>query len=304
MNLLDLQAFVAVAETGSVSGAARHLGLPKSSISRRIAHLEDALGLSLLTRSGGRVGLTDTGRRLHERTAGSFRDIRDAERDLVDAQDEPAGTLRVSAPHGIGATPWLTHLLTGYCRTYPRVDVELIFSPGRVDLVREGLDIAIRPWLEDGSDLMTRRLGAVAAALYASRDYLAQHGVPKDASALASHACVSHAALVDDGSWRLRDPAGKEQTLPVRSVLTANDINIVLHAIVDGAGIGILPCLAAGRFEANGQLVEVLPGWQVVEGALWLVWPPSRHLSPLVRAFVDHAVSYAAEQGVLADLGQ
>ena len=261
--------------------------MPKSSISRRIAHLEDALGLSLLTRSGGRVGLTDTGRRLHERTAGSFRDIRDAERDLVDARDEPAGTLRVSAPHGIGATPWLTHLLTGYCRTYPRVDVELIFSPGRVDLVREGLDIAIRPWLEDGSDLMTRRLG-----------------VPKDASALASHACVSHAALVDDGSWRLRDPAGKEQTLPVRSVLTANDINIVLHAIVDGAGIGILPCLAAGRFEANGQLVEVLPGWQVVEGALWLVWPPSRHLSPLVRAFVDHTVSYAAEQGVLADLGQ
>ena len=190
----DLLTFVRVAETGSLAAAARDLKLPRSTVSRRIARLEDRLGVPLLSRSGRRVVLTDIGQRLHKRAAGPLRDLRDAERELVDAFDEPSGTLQIAAPHGIGETHWFSHLLTSYRQQHPGVVVNIKLTNRAVDLIGEGIDVALRLGVEEGQDLLTRRLGEISAGVYASREYVAQHGSPADASALGDHICVSHTA--------------------------------------------------------------------------------------------------------------
>ena len=303
MNLIDLQAFVAVAEAGSVSGAARNLALPKSSISRRVARLEGALGLSLVTRGGRRVGLTDAGRRLHKRTAGLFREFRDAQQELIDSLDQPTGTLRLAVPHAFGVTLWLTHLLTSYCRAHPRVDVDVTFADGSVDLIREGYDVAIRARTGNQAGLTVRRLGIIKTGLYASQEYVAEHGVPADITALADHKCVSIRGAVEDGSWRLIGPEGQEHIVQVRSVLMANDFSMTLQAILAGAGIGVIPRTAAKQLETDGKVVRALPGWHIQDYPAWLLWPSGRQLPPLVRAFVDHAIRYSSEHGVVTSIG-
>jgi len=296
LNLIDLSTFCRVAAAGSLTRAAADLGVPKSTVSRRVARLEDELGLALLTRTGRSVALTDVGRRLYKRTEPSLREIRDVERELVDAFDEPAGTLRVTAPNDIGGTPWFVHMLTSYRARFPEVVIEVELSNRMVDLVAEGVDVGLRAGSAGSSStLVSRALLRIEGGLYASPSYLERRGVPREPTDLSHHACVTHSAISRNGRWTLLHEDGHQCEPVIGVVLSANDFNIVNQGIQDGAGIGFVPRFAAQPLLDSGELVRVLPQWRTPGGSLYLIWPASRHLAPRVRAFVDHAVEIAGQ---------
>lgn len=299
MNLVDLDAFVRVAREGSLTAAAKDLGVPKSTVSRRVARLEDALGVALLKRTGRAVALTPTGQRLYERTSGSLREIDDVARELRDGLGAPAGILRLTAPPDIGAAGWFAELLTSFRARYPDVRIELDLTNRVVDLIAESYDVAIRARGATGSDaLVAKRLvpgpdePPVRVGLYASAAYLAARGTPTRLSDLADHDLIAHPAATRGGAWTLFGPDGAREVLPVAPAVLVNDFAMVAELAHTGAGVALLPGPSALPWVRTGGLVPVLPDWGTETGGLHLVWPSTRHLAARVRAFVDHAVEH------------
>lgn len=291
MNLVDLDTFIRVAEAGSYTQAAAELGVPKSTVSRRVSRLEDALGLELLQRSPRAVSLTEHGKQLHARCGPALQEISDVERALADASGDPAGTLRITAPHDFGATRFFTTLLLEFRRRWPCVDLDIYLTERVVDLVEEGVDVAFRLHvapLPDSSSLIARRVGTMSAGLWASPAYLDAHGKPRTPRSLVKHDCITHAAAAVRSQWGLRKRGTRDlQQFAIAPAIVCNDFSLILRALVDGAGIGFAPAFLAGPHARRGELVRVLPSWESTEGTMSLVWPATRHMAPRVRALID-----------------
>jgi len=303
MNLVDLDTFAHVVAAGSLTAAAKELGVPKSTVSRRVSKLEDALGVPLLRRTGRSVTVTETGRRLHARTNGPLREIHDVERELRDGADDPGGTLRVTAPSDIGSSPWCARLFATYRALCPRVRVEVELTNRVVDLIGESFDVALRPSGVGGSEaLVSKRLvsgaspapDALPVGLYASRAYLRRRGTPTELPHLEDHDCVVHPAFARGGVWRLERLDGSRAEVRPPPSVVANSFSLVVQLVLDDAGIAALPRMLVARMERDGLVAPLLSGWGMRQGGLYAVWPASRHLAPRVRAFVDHATAFAA----------
>lgn len=301
MNLLDLDAFVRVARTGSLTAAAKALGVPKSTVGRRVARLEDALGVALLKRTGRKVALTDTGARLYTRAEGSLRELDDVERELRDGSaGDPGGTLRLTAPADLGAAAWFASLLASFKERYPGVRLDVDLTNRVVDLVGESFDLALRPAaIGASSALVARRLlplpgreARYALALFASPAYLARRGAPATPDALAAHDCIVHPVTARGGAWTLFDPHGETAAVRVDVAIAVNDFHVAGELARAGAGVALLSAPSAAAHVHRGELVRVLPEWSGAPGALHLVWPATRHLAARVRAFVDHAAEH------------
>lgn len=301
MNLVDLDTFARVAEFGTLTEAARLLNVPKSTVSRRVARLEDALGLTLLRRTARSVALTPEGERLYARTGPALADIQEARREMEQLDDEPRGQLRVTAPQDFAAVGSLPALLTRYRRRYPRVRLECILTNRLVRLAEEGVDIALRAGglLEDTTQLTARRIttGEFDSGLYASPSYLAEAPPLEGVADLKKHHWVGHPAFGAVGRFRLVGPNG-EARVEVGEVMRINDFAVVCALLVEGAGVSALPNALARPAAVRGELVRVLPDWSSPPGYLWIVWPKSRHMTPRVRAFVDLFVEWAGSGGL------
>jgi len=279
-----------VAEHGTLTAAARELGVPKSTVSRRVSRLEDALGVPLLVRSARSIALTDDGRRLSARSSPALRELTDIERELTEARGEPAGRLRVTAPPDLARASFLTRLLAEYRSRWPGVVVEVTLTNRVVDLVEEGFDLAIRPnagSLRDAGSIMGRRLATAAAGVWASADYVARNGQPMTPEELVDHDCILHPAFRGNHFLLTEDGETEGRRYPVREAMMVDDFGVVADLITQGVGLGMVPSL--DRVDRLAELVRVLPRWSFPTTSLWLIWPASRHLSPRVRAFVDHA---------------
>ncbi len=291
MNLNDLQTFVRVAETGSFTRVAEELGVPKSTVSRRVVRLEQALGLELLHRGPRGLYVTEHGAVLRDRCSPALREIADVERAVVDAGEAPRGVLRITAPKDLGTTAFFARLLTEFRRRNPEVTLDVDLGTRRVDLLESGIDVAVRVHsdrLPDTTGLMMRQLGAVVGGLFASPAYLAVAPKLERVADLERHQCVSAVGPRGEVRWRLqRGRAGDPQEVTPPASLVANDYGLVLSLLVSGAGIGLLPTFFAQANVERGELVQVLPSMRTAEGAVSLVWPATRHLSPRVRAFID-----------------
>ncbi|MED5370231.1 MAG: LysR family transcriptional regulator [Myxococcota bacterium] len=282
MNLNDLETFVLVAQEGTFTGAAERLGVPKSTVSRRVARLEEALGLALLQRSGRSFQLTEDGEALMSRCAPALQEIAAVERDLGDRAEAPRGLLRVTASIDLGTTDFLALMLADYSRENPGVELELRVSNRVVDLMEEGVDVGFRTHvapLPSRDDLMARHLGAVELGAYASPDYLAAHGVPQRVEALKGHPVVSHRSAY-------------LAPCPTEPMLRADDYRPVAALLAAGAGVGVLPRFVAAPLVDAGRLQPLLPDWELKPATLSLVWLRSRHLAPRVRAFIDKVVAH------------
>ena len=288
MNLNDLASFVRVVELGTISAAAEAEGVPKSTISRRIARLEDELGVELLRRSARSFALTDDGRMLHARSCAALQELDEVADHLREASEVPRGRLLVAAPPNIAGSAGFAELLADYRRACPEVRVEVRLEARFVDLQREGVDVAIRA--HDGAipgeaGLMTRALGSTHAGFYASPRYLAEHGTPSDPAHLREHLLVLHKVLVDRPLQL--SSATSEQTLKLSNpAFLLDDFRLIQQLLEADAGVGLIAEPWARPSVAAGVLAEALPGWSITLGRVSLVWPASRQLAPRVRSFV------------------
>lgn len=287
MALDDLQAFVRVAETRSFTETGAALGLPRSTVSRRIARLEDELGVQLFLRTTRKVALTELGRVLFERCRGPVDDLEGMAALLADAQDAPSGALRVSMPVDLGSVFGGT-IVEAFSRRYPEVRVEATTSDRFVDLIEEGVDVALRVSskpLSDSSSLVARRLAVLPTFLFSSDRYLDGHAALRRPADLSRHRIVGSAAL---RRWRLTHVRrGTVETLSATPDLRLENLFMVRDALAAGAGVGWIPSFLS----AGTELKRVLPTWELPSATVWAVWPLARQLSPTVRAFVDHLVS-------------
>lgn len=301
VDLNDVVVLVRVVETGSFSAAARRLGVPKSTVSRRISRLEKELGVRLLQRTTRKLNLTDAGKLYYQRCSKVLTDLDEVQRTIGNMQSEPRGTLRLSAPNDM-AQPFVAGLIADYCARYPDVRVVVEISTRFVDLVAEGFDLALRAGSLQDSSLVARRLSKFQARLYASPEYLARAGVPQSPEALRKHRCLLLGAERNAAVWQLSGPDGVSRVEVVGAV-TSNDVLLLRGAAVAGMGIVNLPILTCADEEQSGRLVRVLPEYGGTESGLYAVYPTGQQLSPKVRRFIELAVEHAA-RGLSSDTAE
>lgn len=283
--LEEIATFLRVAELGSLTAAARELGLPKSTVSRRLTRLEEKLGAQLLHRTTRQLALTEVGAAYRERAVAAMAQLEEAAEAVRAQQDTPRGHLRVTAPFDLGL-PLLSGACAEYARRYPEASVEAVLTERTLDLVGEGIDLALRaaPSLPD-STLSARRLADVQVRLYASPRYLEARGTPRAPEDLAGHLLVLLRAAQGRATLTLRGPAGEERQLAVKANTSGNDFSFVVQVLLAGGGIGAVPSIHAEVDVRAGRLSEVLPGWTAGSAGLFMVHPGSRMLSAKVRAF-------------------
>jgi DNA-binding transcriptional LysR family regulator len=284
MDLNDILVFAKVVQAGSFVGASRELAMPKSTVSRKVAELEARLGARLLQRTTRKLSLTDVGRTYYDHASRVVAQVEEAERAVTRMQETPRGLLRVTMPLNFG---FLAPMVASFMRRYPEVQLELVGSDRLVDLVEEGFEVAIRTGELGDSSLIARGLGTLTSYVVASPDLLRRQGTPKDPAQLSRRDCVVFGAGPERSAWRLTR-AGKTSAVQVTPRLIVNDFDLLAQAVRSGLGIGVLPVFRCIDDLRAKKLRRVLPEWCAREIPLHAVYPSTRHLSPKVKAFLDH----------------
>jgi DNA-binding transcriptional LysR family regulator len=293
----ELAVLVAVAEAGSLSAGAKQLGVPKSTVGRAIARLEEELGVSLVRRMARGPTLTEPGLVLANRAAPHIAGLRDAAIAQGRESQEAYGVLRVTAPADIGAH-LIAPLLPGFFARHPRVRVEMENTLRVVDLVREGFDLAIRVTMGrlPPSSLTAKKLAPMNLALYAGTQYAARTDLPKQLDDLTRHDNV----VFYPGSNTLtcHGPKGIEK-VTVSGRAAGNDFFFLREAIASGVGIGPLPWFLASQEVAAGRVIRVLPEYRAVGGTAYLVYPPAKPLAPKLVRFCAHLLEHVPRLAAL-----
>lgn len=285
-RLAALEAFTKVAETQSFSEAARRLRSSKSAVSRHVAALETDLGARLFHRTTRSLTLTEAGRDYFARTSRILADLEEANASVTQLQAAPRGHLRVNAPMSFGFLH-LAPALGDFLARYPEIELDVTLSDRFVDLVDEGVDVAVRIGSLTDSSLVARRLASIRRVLCASPDYLARRGVPQTPDDLKSHDCLSNTNINITREWRFVHPDGKPWPIEVKGRMSANSGDMLRVAALHGHGFVHLPTFIVGDDLRAGALVSVLDPYIAQDLTLNAVYPTARHLSPKVRAFVD-----------------
>lgn len=281
MDLNEVLVFVRVAQAGSIRGAAAALEMPKTTVSRKIAELEERLDARLLQRTTRKLSLTDIGRLYFDHCVRIVGELEDAESAVREQQASPRGLLRVSAP--INAT-FLGPIVRDYLKRYPEVRLDLNCSVRTVDLIEERFDLAIRTGALADSSLIARSLGSVEWVLVAAPSYLERRGRPRSPDDLKDHDC-----LLFGGAPALRLQSGRgSRDVAVSPRLLVTDMDILHDAVSAGLGIAVLPAFRCARELRGKRLERVLPDWGPAPTPVHLVYPSTRHLSPTVTSFIDH----------------
>jgi DNA-binding transcriptional LysR family regulator len=287
MDLNEINVFIKVAQAGSFTRAAKELGIPNSTASARVSALERRLGVTLLQRTTRKLRLTEEGEAYARQAAQGLEEIARAETEVSVAQREPQGMLRVTAPAGIG-NEMFANLVATFRKKYPKVSVEILFADRAMDLVAEGIDVAIRAGDLKDSGLIARQVGTSLWAPFASPAYIKRCGMPAHPKDLREHACLQFTPLGADG-WELTD--GKHTvTVPLARQLVANELGFVKALALAGNGVALLASHMCSSEIARGKLVRVLPAWHSRIVPVHLVYPGQKFVAPKVRAFVDMAV--------------
>lgn len=284
-DLNDVAWFVRLVEAKSFSAAAKLAGVPTSTVSRAVARLEDALGVALVRRTTRAVELTPEGLTLFEGSAGAIHSLREVAKSVSEGHEAPRGLLRVTAPNDLGPT-FVADVVEAYLARYPAVEVEVLLTQRRMDLLRERVDVALRAGQVDEPGLMVRKIGAMESYLAASPSYLARRGTPTTPADLSKHDLILFCPVA--GKHEITLVGSRETvTVAVRSRLGADDFGFVMAALRDGQGIGMAPHPVSREDLAAGRVVRVLPGWHTTGGSLHFVYPATKHLPSKVAAFRD-----------------
>ncbi|HEX5657835.1 MAG TPA: LysR family transcriptional regulator [Polyangiales bacterium] len=284
-QLRGLVVFAEVVDGKSFARAAERLGMTRSAVSKHVAQLEAQLGVQLLSRTTRKLSLTEVGERVYAASS----DVREAAELAREAahthQGMVEGTLRVTAPVGLGR-PYLIPLADELMRLHPRLEIALILSDQYIDLVEERIDVALRVGRAADSTLVTRKIGPMAMAFCAAPRYLAERGTPRHPRDLEQHPVIRHLPRIDGGRMTLRKGRRSAQVEPTGR-LSCNDGATSVAAAVHGMGVFVGPEFEFAHEVRAGRLARVLVGWTTDVLTLHAVAPPRRHVSSKVRAFVD-----------------
>lgn len=294
MDLNRVAAFARVVHSGSFTAAAKALGVPKSSVSRSVAQLEEDLGTRLLHRTTRKLHLTEAGASFYERVARALVEIDEATAAAADTQEQPRGTVRVSAPLDVGV--WaLASTLGRFATSYPTIHVDVSLSGRVVDLVSEGFDLAVRIGELRDQSLIARRTGIISGGIFASSRYVEKAGAPRTIADLLAHSCVLFRPVNGKATWKISNQDGHVESVTVRGSLGVDDVSFVKKAVLAGAGVGLLPHFLCAREVASGKLIRVLPEWVLATREIHVVYPSARFLPHRVALVRDALVSGLGE---------
>jgi DNA-binding transcriptional LysR family regulator len=293
LDLNDVAAFVRVVENSGFAKAARELGVPTSTVSRAVARLEETVGVRLLHRTTRNLSVTSEGHAFHQRVAPLVASLRDATRTLGSNGKEPEGLLRVTAPNDIGSA-FLSEEVVRFTDRYPLLRVELVLTNRKLNLVSEGLDVAVRAGRLESSSLVARKVGTLQVELFASPSYAERHRLPTTLGELSRHHIVAFGARDGKISWQLEGPRGQE-TAELACRIACDDFGFVRAAAVAGGGIGLIPRMIALGDVATGRLVRVLPEYGLKGSALYVIYPSARQVPSKVSAFRDFLAKSCSE---------
>jgi len=282
----DLQAFVAVVETGSFTAASERLDSAKSAVSRRISALEERLGVQLLRRTTRVLNLTETGRGFYEHASRILADLVEAEAAVQQEHGELRGKIRLALPLSFGVRH-MCKPIAAFSKLHPKVEFDLNLNDRRIDLIEEGADLALRIGRLQDSSLIAKRLFDTHAVVCASPHYLSVHGAPGSPEDLQTHDCLVYSNLPDPNQWSYVDNAGEKRSVKVRSVLAASSGDFLTNAAAHGMGLIMQPTFIASESIRRGSLVPVLTDYEWPLSPAYAVYPPTRHLSYRVRALID-----------------
>jgi DNA-binding transcriptional LysR family regulator len=286
MDRIDaMQAFVAVADLRGFAPAARKLGLSPSGVTRLIAALEDRLGARLLQRTTRQVALTDAGSRYLERARRILADVEEAEDAVEGERTRPEGWLAISAPVGFGRLH-VSPVVSAYLKRYPDVGVDLRLSDRMINLVEDGVDLAVRIGDLPDSTLVARHVGEMRRIVVASHGYLAARGAPRRPREISAHDTIQFGAMAAAPDWRFVED-GREVRIPCTPRFATNSSDAAIHyAEQDGGLTRVLAYQAAEALKA-GRLKIVLASFEQPAMPIHIVYPTSRLLSAKVRTFID-----------------
>lgn len=283
MVLEGIDVFVRVVQAGSFAAAARLLNMPTTTVSARIARLEERLGVTLIQRSTRRMHVTEVGEAYFGHCVEALKALEAGESQLAAAGEEPSGLLRITAPSDLAGTV-LPPLCEAFIARYPLVDLDLLITNRQLDLIAEGVDLAVRAGPMRDSTMVSRRFVSGSLGLWASAGYLARRGVPRSVDELAEHEFIWFSPMPESFLLLLD---GQPYALPARTRIRADDMQTIRAFVQRGAGIGLLPDFNAT--DSGAPLVRVLPELGTESAAAYFVYPAQRFLTVKVRAFMDMA---------------
>ncbi|MCC6209370.1 MAG: LysR family transcriptional regulator [Gammaproteobacteria bacterium] len=295
-DLNDLYLFSLVVEQGSFTAASRVAGLTTSRVSRRIADLEERLGVRLLHRTTRKLALTPIGEQYYQHCRAIVSEAEAAAEVVEHAQAVPRGRVRVTCP-ALTAQSELGPIITEFMQRYPEVQLSLLATDRMVNLIDEGFDVAIRFHIQplEDSSLVARTLGQSRTCLVAQPAFLDRNGRPEQPGDLAQLASVGKTRHDAGYAWTLTNAAGKTITVPHRPRLDSTDWLVLRQAVLDGLGVGAIPDELCQQDIEAGRLEIVLPDWHLPGDSLHIVYISRRGLIPAVRTFIDHAAEHLTE---------
>ncbi|MEW9570150.1 LysR substrate-binding domain-containing protein [Rhodanobacter sp. Si-c] len=287
-DLNDLYFFAAVVEHGGFSAAGRALGVPKSRLSKRVSQLEERLGVRLLQRTTRRFVVTEVGERFYAHCRAVLEEARAAQEAVDELRAEPRGVVRLSCPVSLTQTI-LAHVLPDFLVQYPRLQVRVLSSNRRVDLLGEGYDLAIRvrSKLDTDANMVVRSFGQSRVLPVAAPALLDAQGRPQHPDELAKLPALSMQEHEGPQTWELIDASGERVSVEVNARLICGDFAVLLEAARRGIGVTLLPEFVCAPAVTRGELEVLLPEWSAPEGTMHFIYPSRRGMLPGVRALVD-----------------
>lgn len=284
-RLEDLEAFIHIAETGSLTKAARLLDRSLQAVSRSLASLEEDVGVQLVHRSTRHCALSEAGETFFRRVKPAITEIGEARLEVADRRNAPSGILRVGAPILFGPD-FLVPIIADYMRAYPQVEVDLQLTDSFTDLSGEGLDLVVRIADLPDSGLQGRRLGALRRVVFGAPSYFRQHGRPAHPTELRQHACIVRTVDHRSGPWVFQI-GGKRRTIGVRGPFRTNTMAAIYSAVSAGLGIGYSPMWQIRHLLETGQVETILEDFEPKPVPIHALWQENRLPPAKVRAFVD-----------------
>jgi DNA-binding transcriptional LysR family regulator len=283
-DLNELAIFVKVVDAGSFTGAAKNLGLPKSTVSRKITQLEERLGVRLLQRTTRTLSLTDNGSAYYNQCARIIGDVEEANIAVTEMQSTPKGLLRITAPVFFGT--WvISDLVTNFLKNNPEIQIDIVLTDQSIDLIQEGIDVAFRVGVLADSSLIARPLGEANQIICASPAYIQEHGVPTHPSDLKQHSIINWSL---NDAWGFDSPESLSVDLKPRVVV--NDAQSLHKMALNGLGIARLPTFICAQDITDKKLIPILCDWSANAAPIHAIYPSNRHLSVKVRSFVDYVL--------------